>query len=167
MNTVLKSSMNQTLVSLTLIALISCGNGCSAQKKASAVDTDIAQKTLEEVLTSWKDGETPDAWQQRSPKVVVQDFDWAEGAKLKGFELLGPGEPRDANLYCKVKLMVEPASQPQREKVVTYVVGTDPVLTDFETHCNKAGKPGHESAVGHPVARLNRTVSRQRQRAAE
>lgn len=113
---------------LLLAVLCGCGTG---QKTAAPVDPDVARRTLDAVLLDWKNGGTPDAWQQKSPKVVVQDLDWAAGAKLVSYEVLGPGEVRDANLYCQVKIVAASQSQKETPRTVTYVVGTDPVITVF------------------------------------
>jgi hypothetical protein len=83
------------------------------------------------VLQNWQQGGTPEQWRQHDPEVVVQDFDWSDGFKLKRFEMLGPGDPRDANLYCQVRLTLESPKQVELNRIVTYVVGTDPVLTVF------------------------------------
>jgi hypothetical protein len=126
----MKMQIFRRLLAMTSLVMLVAVGGCGASA-TTAADPDVARKTLETVLASWKEGGKPDEWQEKSPKVVVQDFDWAAGAKLKSFELLGPGELRDANLICKVKLVVEKPSQGAAERTVTYVVGTDPVLTVF------------------------------------
>lgn len=110
--------------------LMAAASGCGGSTQA-AVQPDVARRTLDEVLTGWKNGEKPEAWRTKDPEVVVQDMDWLAGAKLVSYEIQGSGEPRDANLYCKVKLELQQASQPPVTKTVTYVVGTDPVLTVF------------------------------------
>jgi hypothetical protein len=113
-----------------LVILISVGCG-SRQQTAEPVDPDQARRTLHAVLADWVEGGKPETWRQKSPQVVVQDLDWSGGSKLKAFELLGSGEPRDANLFCQVKLVLENSSQRKIEQTVTYCVGTDPVLTVF------------------------------------
>jgi len=118
-----------TIIPLAMfITALGCGR---SQQVAAPVDAVQARKTLEAVLSDWQSGGTPEAWQQKSPKVVVQDFDWAGGAKLSTFEILGPGEVRDANLYCQVKIVAALPTQSATPRTVTYVVGTDPVLTIF------------------------------------
>jgi hypothetical protein len=120
------------LAAVAASGLLLLAVGCGPQvKKAAQVDVDIARQSLEAVLADWKGGGSPEAWQKRSPQVVVQDFDWTSGAKLKTYEILGPGEARDANLFCKVRLTVEKDSRPEEDLVVTYCVGTDPVVTVF------------------------------------
>lgn len=110
--------------------VLACG-GCGGQQVAAPVDPQQARSTLEAVLADWQAGGTPDGWQQKSPKVVVQDFEWASGAKLVSFQIQGEGEAKDANLYCKVQIVTSSGGQTSPPRVVTYVVGTDPVLTVF------------------------------------
>lgn len=82
-------------------------------------------------MEAWKDGKTPESMQKESPPVVVQDMEWASGAKLLSYELLDGAKPVDANLIAKVKLKVSGADGKEIEKTVTYVVGTAPKLTVF------------------------------------
>ena len=117
-------------VAAAALALLACGCG-PRHPTADPVNADTARQTLQSVLESWQRGEALESWQQRDPKVVVQDSDWSAGAKLKEFEILGVGEPRDANLYCQVKLVLDGPGRGKQPQTVTYVVGTDPVLTVF------------------------------------
>jgi hypothetical protein len=105
--------------------------GCGSQQTAQPVDLRVANDTLTAVLTDWQNGGTPAAWQRRSPQVIVQDLDWSNGTRLKAFQILGPGKPQDANLFCQVRLTLQQDTQPATERVVTYCVGTDPVITVF------------------------------------
>lgn len=105
-----------------------CG-GYSAE--ANRVDPELARKTLEEVLTSWQEGATPESWQQKTPQVVVQDMEWKSGKTLKSFEILDGGQAIDANLNCQVKLTLTDGETGERQRTVTYYVGTSPVLTVF------------------------------------
>jgi hypothetical protein len=82
-------------------------------------------------MESWKSGESIDSLRQGTPEVVVQDMEWMQGAQLVDYEILGPGEAVDANLLCKVKLDLRDATGKTASKTVTYIVGTDPVLTVF------------------------------------
>src|SRR5688500_3607894 len=86
---------------LLLLAFAGCGGNYSAA--AHRVDPVAARSTLVAVLDSWKAGDPPDAWQQKSPAVVIQDFDWMGGAKLASYEILTT-KAIDANLRCEVKL---------------------------------------------------------------
>jgi hypothetical protein len=104
-------------------------SGCGGPQRAAPVESDLARKTLKQALDSWKQGTKAETLQSGSPSIVVTDFDWRRGRKLKDYEVLGSGEALDANLHCPVKLtLLDDAGQPV-EKTVTYIVGTDPVLT--------------------------------------
>lgn len=104
--------------------------GCGPHRNAP-VNVQEAQQTLKATLEKWKQGSQPADLQAASPQIVVQDMDWSAGAKLLDFELLGAGEPVDANLIAQVKLKLLSPEGKAAEKTVTYVVGTSPVLTVF------------------------------------
>lgn len=114
------------------VLLLTLTAGCAGNpSEAHRVDAGKARGLLEQVLTSWQQGETPDAWRRKTPEVVIQDLDWQRGAKLQSFEMLGNGEAIDANLHCKVELTLEDSNKKEVSKTVTYLVGTSPVLTVF------------------------------------
>lgn len=130
MKRLLSNRMPRWVAGLVLAAAISC-SGCGGPASAEPVNPTKARETLAGVLDGWKNGDTPAQWQNRSPKIVVQDFDWQSGMKLKDYEILGDGEARDANLFCQVRLALYDPAGGEVQKLVSYVVGTDPVLTVF------------------------------------
>lgn len=103
-----------------------CGGGPS-----HPVDSGVARKTLVEALDRWKSGQKPDDLQKSTPAIVVQDLDWLGGAELVAYEVVGDGEPLDANLLARVKLTLKGKDGKEVEKTVAYLVGTSPVLTVF------------------------------------
>lgn len=113
---------------LMIVPLVGCG---FRPKVADPVDPDVAQRTLREALDAWVSGAKPDELRQKTPQIVVQDFDWSAGNRLVSYEVKGVGSPQDANLFCEVKLVLEDSSRKRSERLVTYCVGTDPVLTVF------------------------------------
>ena len=115
---------------LILLALTGCSNTGDYDAADHQVDSETAKSTLVSVLDGWKSGDKPDAWQQKSPSVVIQDFDWMGGAKLTAYEIVST-EAIDANLHCKVKLSLTSAERGDSEKTVTYLVSTSPALTVF------------------------------------
>lgn len=124
------------------LASLLCVGGCGGYSAAEhRVESTTALQTLEQVLRSWQQGETPDSWQEHQPPVVVQDLEWKAGKKLESFDIVEPGEAIDANLVCQVKLRL--AGSPNREQTVTYLVGTSPVLTVFRS-------PGPPAATASP-----------------
>ncbi|MCA9059893.1 MAG: hypothetical protein KDA85_15405 [Planctomycetaceae bacterium] len=117
------------MLTLVIIASISCG--CS-EPRAAPVDVSIARETLIEVLEHWKNGETPESLRSRSPEIVVQESLWSDGRQLRDFQLNGEGRVEDANWFCEVELTLESSNGRDPEtRTITFVVGTDPVLTVF------------------------------------
>lgn len=116
------------LLALCLAALT---GGCGSGHSPHPVQPELARSTLQEVLESWKNGDTIDAWQAGHPEVVVQDLDWMEGRKLEDFQILGEGEAVDANLLCQVRLTLDAADAEPEEQTVTYQVTTSPKRTVF------------------------------------
>lgn len=112
------------------LLLAACLAGCG-QKTAGPVDPYLARDTLTRVLDGWKAGGKPQDFNKQEPPVVVQDLEWQGGAKLVSYEMLDPGDPLDANLHCGVRLVTTSPDGTESTKDVTYIVGTDPVLTVF------------------------------------
>lgn len=105
--------------------------GC-APRRLAAVNADLARATLVDVLETWKKGGTIDQLRARDPEVVVQEPHWSSGQQLQSYELLDTGRIEDANLFCEVELtLTSPDGSPPKQKTVTYVIGTEPVLTVF------------------------------------
>lgn len=122
----------RTLPFLAILSVVCCGTiGCGNSKKAAPVDPDKARSTLKVTLDAWKEGKQPSDLRARSPEIVAQDADWMRGMKLTEYEVLGEGDERDANLECPVKLRMVNAKGKAIVRTVTYIVGTDPVLTVF------------------------------------
>lgn len=113
------------------ISLLCFFPGCQSQR-AEPVNAEIARRTLNEVLETWKTGGTIAQLSDKRPTIVVQDIDWSRGSRLQEFRVLDQGREEDANLFCEVELILIPVnSQTPVKKTVTYVIGTDPVLTVF------------------------------------
>jgi len=106
-------------------------SGCGEQR-AAAVDVELARSTLTEVLEHWKKGGTIEELRKRSPEIVAQEALWSNGRILQDFAAVDDGRAEDANWFCEVELTLAPedGGEPEKKKV-TYVVGTDPVLTVF------------------------------------
>lgn len=107
-----------------LILLQGCG------RTNQPVQADLARNTLVQTLEQWKSGMEISECQTSDPSVVVQDFDWLAGRKLKSYEIVKE-TPLDANLFVVVRLELTEAEP--TAKTVQYCVGTDPVLTVFRT----------------------------------
>ena len=114
-------------LALLFLLVVGCQNGPAA----APVDVPVAEQTLTHVLDGWKAGASAESFQQDDPAIVVQDRDWQTGYVLLEYKTSAPGKPLDANLECDVKLTLRDPAGKNVTKNVTYIVGTDPVLTVF------------------------------------
>lgn len=126
-----RCSLRPRVPHLTLLTCFLVLSGCGGSGSPYPVESSKARETLQAVLQSWQDGDSPESWAEKSPEVIVQDMDWKTGSKLNSFEIIGTGEAVDANLVCDVKLNLVTPEGEAVDRTVTYLIGTDPVLTVF------------------------------------
>jgi hypothetical protein len=108
--------------------------GCSDPSRAHAVNVPKARDALKFALDEWKKGEKdPKSLASASMPMIVQDFEWASGAKLVDYQLLDDGKAEDANLRVQAKLSLSSSQGPSKitDKKVWYLVGTSPQVTVF------------------------------------
>ena len=67
---------------------------------------------------------------QQTPEVVVGDADWKLGRRLVGYQI-GSGMFDGKNLRVPVTLTIAQPPRGNRQLVVNYIVGTQPVVTLF------------------------------------
>jgi hypothetical protein len=113
------------------LLLLGVAAGCTRQQHAAPVNPELARKSLRQVLDGWKRGDDMASFRQASPSITVQDMDWTSGYKLLDYEIVGDGKYDDANLLCPVKLKLQDPKGNSVNREVTYMVGTDPVITVF------------------------------------
>jgi hypothetical protein len=139
-------------------ALFSCtsflllgGAGCGTGSGAAALPSDqVARTALESALKAWQDGGKPGTLAGTDPAVVVHDTPWAQGAKLKSFEIL-QAESSGVEKRFSVRLaLAQPAGA---REVQYYVLGRGPVMVfrdeDYTRNINmedgpKLLKPGSQ-----------------------
>ncbi len=119
-------SFGWVLASLLLCVVSGCG-----EQRAGPVDAELARQSLTEFLETWKRGGAIDELQKGDPKIVGQEILWQSGNKLKEYQLKDQGRIEDANMFCEVDLTLVDAQGNSKKKTVTYVIGTDPVITVF------------------------------------
>lgn len=113
------------------LSLVSFVVGCGEQR-AAPVDAALARASLQEVLDHWKSGGAIEDLRKREPEIVAQEALWSGGRKLLSYQLIGEGRVEDANWFCEVELTLANVKGDEPEKkTLTYVIGTDPVLTVF------------------------------------
>ena len=108
-----------------------CVVGCSDGGVRYPVRPDVANQTLNAVLSHWKNGGKPDELRDADPQIVVQDFDRASGTRLTEFAVADDAAALDANLSVQVRLELTHADGRTETRNVWYLVSTDPVLTVF------------------------------------
>ncbi|APW63951.1 hypothetical protein [Paludisphaera borealis] len=113
------------LAMLVALSVAGCSGGV-----ANPVDPDRARVALKSALDHWKSGGDPLSMPTSATPMTVQDLEWQSGAKLVDYEVLGDGEPADANLRVKVKLTLAGKGK-NAEKTVNYLVTTSPAVTVF------------------------------------
>lgn len=125
-----RQALAQLFGAVALLFVEGCG-----PRRARPVDIELARASLIQVLDHWKQGGSAEDLQQARPAIVVQEPLWTQDRTLLNYTLLGDGHPEDANWYCEVELEFPPGTKIGRSAksttTVTYVVGTDPVITVF------------------------------------
>ncbi len=110
-----------------VVALVGCGPSGAANL---SLNKDVAHKSLKTFLDAWTSGETVEALQSKSPKIVGHDVSWEAGQKLVRYEL-GAESDDGANLHVKVELVLGTEGGQESSQSATYIVGTSPVITVF------------------------------------
>jgi hypothetical protein len=105
-------------------------SGCSKGFDNAPVDASMARECLQTAMESWKKGDKVDALQSANPPIYVIDMEWKNGNLLKEYEIIGPGDAKDAHLMCPVKLTVGASGTgKETKKDVTYIISTAPNIT--------------------------------------
>lgn len=117
---------------VALIAwLLFASAGCGAGRKLPPVNAEKAREALRVVLSSWKEGKSPEQLRAGSPAIIVQDFDWFAGCQLVSYEIAEADYADEGNLHCPVRLRLKRADGTEADKDVTYLITTSPVTTVF------------------------------------
>ena len=102
--------------------------GCSGARDLD-LDPDIARKSLDKALKAWVDGKKPTDLQ---PEIIVGDYVWESGKKLLSYEIKSNEMNDGNNLHLFVVCQfANPKGKKPIKTDVTYIVGTDPVITIF------------------------------------
>lgn len=125
----LQLSGNGQLAHVIALLLLVCICGCGP-RRANPVDRELADRTLVRALDAWKGGGTIAELKSADDPIIVQEAFWTSSKTLESYQLVGDGWIEDANLYREVELTIA-GDQNQKTIQVTYVIGTDPVLTVF------------------------------------
>lgn len=116
----------QTMCLVLMLPAVGCGGGSYMPTNPA-----LARESLQAALDHWKGGGKPTDLAQRSPPIVMGDEDWEGGKRLVRFALLEGERDDGANLHIAVRLVLADEVSGEREVVVTYIVGTSPVVSIF------------------------------------
>ncbi|MDB5341460.1 MAG: hypothetical protein JWN70_7079 [Planctomycetaceae bacterium] len=113
-----------------LIAALICFAivGCQPSASNLSVNEPQAREACAKFLTAWKDGKQLN---DLKPNIIGGDFEWSNGLKLIGFELLPKTHNDGANLHIPVRLTVQNAKGRESKSEVIYTVSTSPAVTVF------------------------------------
>jgi hypothetical protein len=101
--------------------------GCG-EARSYALNTDLAQSSVEVAMQAWVDGAKPE---DLKPKIIVGDADWGQGKRLASFEILEDDATTDgSNLHIRVKRKFR-GERASSESTVKYIVSTSPAITIF------------------------------------
>lgn len=104
------------------------GGGCSRGARSLKLEQDVAKQSLGAFLDAWKQGQSVEALQSRTPPIIGRDSDWDAKRKLVSYALVR--EFNDGtNLHFTVNLVLDAEGRPAVP--ATYIVGTSPAITVF------------------------------------
>jgi len=101
--------------------------GCGSSLPTAA-DPERARDALRTALDAWKNGESSDALQKRSPPIYVRDLDWSDGWKLKDYRFTLDDEQYGQQRRCHIRLSLVSPKGKAAGKEVQYLVDTAPAL---------------------------------------
>lgn len=110
-----------------LAVLAGCGSGGSH----ATLDATSARQEFERFLQTWQKGGKPAELRQATPQVVVSDADWDAGRKLVRYYIDGKDFNDGRNLHITAQLILQDAARGTVQHELTYIVGTNPLVTIF------------------------------------
>jgi hypothetical protein len=111
----------RTLAALIAISAAGCGS-----KMPSAADPERARASLTTALDAWRNGDSPDTLQKRSPAIYFNDEVWQSKVGLAGYEITN-GESSGRGYRCDVNLVLH-GGEPNAPRRVSYLVDTHPAI---------------------------------------
>jgi hypothetical protein len=109
------------LLPLALVAQFGC------QQAPQQATPDRARTILREALDAWQQGQTPEAFRQRT-SITAVERKWREGCRLVRYEIVGDGERFGFDWQCKTKLSLENATGKKLQEKAIYSISTAPAL---------------------------------------
>jgi hypothetical protein len=107
---------------LFLVAAL-CQSGC--QPAAQPAVPEQARDALRQALNAWKQGERPDAFQERT-EITAVERRWATGVRLLAYEFQGEGRMHGFDWQGRVNLSLQDAHGKKMQERAIYNVSTAP-----------------------------------------
>ena len=118
----MKCMSNSYKLALLLVGMSAIGCGDSEE------DLEVARQSVVAALEAWKQGETPDQLQTRTPPIEFHDDDWQNDAKLHDYKVKKVYRDTDGRPRCVVVLSVERRGGKVVSVQLTYQANTDPKI---------------------------------------
>lgn len=113
------------------LVCLSLAAGCDRGSRRLSLNQHLARDSFTAFLDAWEEGRKPESLRQGEPEIIVGDYAWNSGYRLLDYELGGEEHNDGTNLHLSATLVLENPQGRQSRQQVTYIVGTDPVITIF------------------------------------
>lgn len=111
-------------VPLALLALaLLCQSGC--QPAAEPAAPELARDAVRQALNAWKQGERPEAFQERT-EITAVERRWAQGVRLLAYEIKGEGRMHGFDWQVLVDLSLQDKLGKKMHERASYNVSTSP-----------------------------------------
>ena len=114
----------RSLAPLAIIALtVLCQSGCQTAAQPAAPEQ--ARDVLRQALEAWKQGERPDAFQERT-EITAVERRWTQGVRLLAYDFQGEGRMHGFDWQGQVRLSLQdPLGKKTHERAI-YNISTSP-----------------------------------------
>ena len=106
-----------------LVLTVFCQSGC--QPAAEPAAPELARDSLRQALDAWKQGERPEAFQERT-EIAAVERRWAQGVRLLAYEIQGEGRMHGFDWQCPVHLSLQDKLGKKMQERATYNISTSP-----------------------------------------
>lgn len=120
----------RNLLGVGVLCLMACFVAGCAKQAPQVSDVEQATVLIKQTFDDWKAGASLAAQRDKSPPVYVAEELWLNAAKLKKYELNGPGEVFGTNIRFHVTLeCAGNGGKESNDRQFKYLVTTTPACT--------------------------------------
>ena len=106
-----------------LVLTLFCQSGC--QPAAEPAAPELARDVLRQALDAWKQGERPEAFQERTGITTVERR-WKQGIRLLAYDIQGEGRMHGFDWQVRVHLSLQDSLGKKTHERASYNVSTSP-----------------------------------------